>query len=184
MTGWIWLVYLVAFAEATIATFFYPAENAFVPRIAGEDQLLPANTLNSLNNTIATLIGPALGGILLGGWGVESVILFDSLSYLLAGIFVFFVNAPPEQTRARLATEVVEPFTWQKFRSDWQDGFALIRRNPVITTLFVVSCISMLGGTMMDPLVAPFVYDILQSDAIGFGWILTTGVWVVFSVAC
>lgn len=28
---------------------------------------------------------------------------------------------------------------------------------------------------MMDPLVAPFVYDILQSDAIGFGWILTTG---------
>lgn len=174
-TGWVWLVYLVAFLEATIATFFYPAENALVPRMVGEDQLLPANTLNSLNNTIATLIGPALGGILLGVWGVESVILFDSSSYLLAGIFVFFVNATPEQTRARLATEVVEPFTWQKFRSDWQDGFALIRRNQVITTLFVVSSISILGGTMMDPLVAPFVYDILQSDAIGFGWILTVG---------
>lgn len=175
MTGWVWLVYLVAFLEATIATFFYPAENALVPRMVGEDQLLPANTLNSLNNTIATLVGPALGGILLGTWGVESIVLFDSLSYLLAGILVFFVNATAEQTRARSAEAVVEPFSWQKFRMEWQAGLSFIFHQRTIATLFVVSSISLLGGTMMDPLVAPFVYDILQSDAVGFGWILTTG---------
>ena len=175
ITGWIWLVYLVAFAEATIATFFYPAENALLPRIVGEDQLLPANTLNSLNNTLASLIGWPLGGLLLARWGIELVILFDSLSYLLAALLVFLVKAPPEQTRARSAGVVTEPFAWQKFRLEWQEGLSLILRNRTIATLFVVSSISLLGGTMMDPLVAPFVYDILHSDAVGFGWILTVG---------
>ena len=175
LTGWIWLVYLVAFAEATIATFFYPAENALLPRLVGEDQLLPANTLNTLNNTIASLIGWALGGILLGRWGIELVILFDSLSYLLAALFVFLVDATPEQTRVRGAEVVVEPFTWQNFRREWQEGLALIFQHHIIALLFIISSLSLLGGTMMDPLVAPFVYEILQSDAVGFSWLLITG---------
>ena len=175
VTAWIWLVYVVAFLEATIATFFYPAENALFPRIVGEDQLLSANTLNSLNNTLAGLIGWSLGGILLARWGIELVILFDSLSYLLAAIFVFLVNAPPEQTRVRGADVAAEPFSWQNFRREWQDGLALICQQRIIALLFVVSSISLLGGTMMDPLVAPFVYDILQRDAVEFGWILTVG---------
>ena len=175
VTAWIWLVYVVAFLKATIATFFYPAENALLPRIVGDDQLLPANTLNSLNNTLAGLIGWSLGGILLARWGIELVILFDSLSYLLAAIFVFLVNAPPEQTRVRGADVEAEPFSWQNFRREWQDGLALICQQRIIALLFVVSSISLLGGTMMDPLVAPFVYDILQRDAVEFGWILTVG---------
>lgn len=174
-TGWVWLVYLVAFAEATIATFFYPAENALLPRIVDEDQLLPANTLNSLNNTLASLIGWSLGGILLGRWGIEVVILFDSLSYLLAALLLFLVKATPEQTRVRSTEAVTEPFSWQKFRMEWQEGASLIFHQRTLATLFVVAGISLLGGTMMDPLVAPFAYDILQSDAVGFGWILTTG---------
>lgn len=173
LAGWIWLVYGVAFAEATIATFFYPAENALLPRIVGEAQLLPANTLNALNNTLAGLLGWPLGGILLAHWGIAVVILCDSLSYLLAALLVYWVQAPREQTRVR--SSAAELFSWQQFRLEWQEGLSLIFQQRTIAALFVVSTISLLGGTMMDPLVAPFVYDILQSDAVGFGWILTAG---------
>lgn len=175
LTGWIWLVYLVAFGEATIATFFYPAENALLPRLVGEDQLLPANTLNTLNNTIASLIGWALGGILLVRWGIELVILFDSLSYLLAALLLYFVKATPEQTRAHSAAAAVEPFSWPKFRLAWWDGLTLIYQQRTLALLFVISSLSLLGGTMMDPLVAPFAHEILRIDAVGFSWLLLTG---------
>ncbi len=175
LTGWIWLVYLVAFGEATIATFFYPAENALLPRLVGEDQLLPANTLNTLNNTIASLIGWALGGILLARWGIELVILFDSLSYLLAGILLYFVKATPAQTRAHSAVATVELFSWRQFRLAWWDGLTLIYQQRTLALLFVISSLSLLGGTMMDPLVAPFAYAILRIDAVGFSWLLITG---------
>ena len=56
----LWLLYLVAFCESTIAQFFGPAENALLPQLVSEDQLVAANSLNSLNNSLARLIGPAL----------------------------------------------------------------------------------------------------------------------------
>ncbi|MFN8442442.1 MAG: MFS transporter [Caldilineaceae bacterium] len=174
-TGWTWLIYIVAFLEATVSTFFYPAENALLPQVVGKDQLLAANTLNSLNNTLAGLIGPALGGILLGRWGLEFVVLFDCLSYLLAGLCVYFVNLPPELTQTRSPETMPEPFSWRKFWSEWYAGVALIRRKRVIAILFVVASLSALGGTMLDPLVAPFMQDILQISAETFGWILTLG---------
>ena len=43
-----------------------------------------------------------------------------------------------------------------------------------ITIFFVVTGITTLGGTMMDPLYAPFVHDILQGGSAAFGWFLTT----------
>lgn len=174
-TGWVWLVYLVAFLEATVSTFFYPAENALLPQVVNNEQLLAANTLNSLNNMLASLIGPALGGILLGRWGLGWVVLFDCLSYLLAGLCVFFVAAPSEQTHARSAGKFPESFSWNQFWSEWREGISLIRRNRLITILLTVASLSALGGTMLDPLVVPFMRDILHLGAEMFGWILAIG---------
>ena len=49
----------MAFVESTFAQFFGPAENALLPRLVGEEHLIAANSLNSLNNNLARLIGPA-----------------------------------------------------------------------------------------------------------------------------
>src|SRR5262245_38748837 len=46
---WVWLVYLVSVVQTAIGTFFGPAENALLPRLVREEQLLSANTLNALN---------------------------------------------------------------------------------------------------------------------------------------
>jgi MFS family permease len=53
VTGWLWVVYLVAFLETTLSTFFRSAENALLPRVVEKDRLVPANSLNALNDTLA-----------------------------------------------------------------------------------------------------------------------------------
>ena len=172
-TGWIWLVYLVAFAETSIAIFFGLAENALLPQIVAPDQLLSANSLNSLNDTFARLIGPALGGLLLAVWGLESIVLFDCISYLLAGLLVFTVSAPPEQTRAVRPPAASTDISPTSFWREWTDGATIVRREQLIAVLFVVIGLTTLGGTMMDPLYAPFVHAILQESSATFGWLLT-----------
>ncbi|MBV7331319.1 MFS transporter [Chloroflexi bacterium TSY] len=173
ITGWVWLVYIVAFLEAMVSIFFRLAENALLPQIVAPNQLLTANSLNSLNDTLARLIGPALGGVLFGIWGLESVIVFDSISYLLAGLLMFFVNAWPEKTRAHSASDDSTTLSWSGFRHEWQDGLSIVRREHAIAMLFVVTGVTTLGGTMMDPLFAPFFYDVLQTNAATYGWVLT-----------
>ena len=60
---WVWLVYLVGFVQATIEQFFDPAKNAMLPNLVAKKELVSANALNALNNNLARLIGPALGGV-------------------------------------------------------------------------------------------------------------------------
>lgn len=173
ITGWIWLVYLVAFLETAVAIFFRLAENALLPQLVVKDQLLAANSLNALNDNCARLIGPALGGVLFAVWGLEFVVLFDILSYLIAALLVFFVDASPEQTRAHFLDVSPGISAWQNFRRDWQSGVSIVRHESVIAILFVIIGLTTLGGTMIDPLFAPFVNQVLQETASAFGWILT-----------
>jgi MFS family permease len=172
VTGWLWLVYLVAFLETTVSTFFRSAENALLPQVVAKDQLVPANSLNALNDTLARLIGPALGGILLAAGSLEVVILFDSFSYALAGLLVYFVKTPL-QTRSPSSHADTTLSSWLKFRNEWQEGFSIIRRHRILALLLLVLSVTTLGGTMIDPLIAPFVYEVLKGNAAQFGWMLT-----------
>src|SRR5215210_2932560 len=88
----IWIIYLVAFLQATISQFFGPAENALLPQLVDETHLVAANSLNSLNNNLARLIGPALGGIVAGLLGVVGVALIDAATFLLAAALIALIS--------------------------------------------------------------------------------------------
>jgi MFS family permease len=173
VTGWLWVVYLVAFLETTLSTFFRSAENALLPRVVEKDRLVPANSLNALNDTLARLTGPALGGILLAAGNLEIVILFDSISYALAGLLAYFVNTPSQQRHTQSANINGASFSWLKFRNEWRESFTIIRRHRVLASLLIVLSVVTLGGTMIDPLIAPFVYEVIKGNAAQFGWMLT-----------
>ena len=93
--GWFGLIYVVAFAESTVNQFLGPAENALLPTLVGEEQLVAANSLNALNDNLARVMGTALGGLLLGGVGFTNVVILDALSYLAAAVLIAFVVSPP-----------------------------------------------------------------------------------------
>jgi len=77
-SAWLWLVLLVTFTQMTLAMFTMPAEGALLPSLVDEDHLVAANALTGLGNTIARLVGPLLGGIVIGFFGLTSVVLIDS----------------------------------------------------------------------------------------------------------
>jgi MFS family permease len=99
----VWLIYVVAFIESTLSHFFGPAENALLPRLVGEEHLVSANSMNAMNDNLGRLIGPALGGALLGVVGYSSVIVADSVSYLIAAVLISLVAAPGRKTVAGVA---------------------------------------------------------------------------------
>ncbi len=68
----LWIVYAAIAIETSIGLLFGPAENALLPRLVGEKRLLEANSLNSLNNNLARLVGPALGGLVVGFTGLSA----------------------------------------------------------------------------------------------------------------
>ena len=63
-TGWLWMVYPLAFLEAMISQFHHPAKRALVPLLVSAEQLPDANALSSTSDDLANIVGPALGGLM------------------------------------------------------------------------------------------------------------------------
>jgi MFS family permease len=175
---WLWLVYLVAFIESSASVFFGPAEGAIVPNLVAEEHLVAANSLGGLNNTIARLAGPPIGGILLGTVGLGGVVLVDSVSFLLAAALIALISGRfrPAAAQAQpvdVAGNVVS--SWGRLWQEWREGLRLVRHDRLLRALFVVSIVTSFGGSMIDPLYAPFVATVLDGGPSALGWLSTTG---------
>src|SRR5436309_600162 len=144
----VWIVYLVAFLEAAIAQFFLPAKSAIIPRLVGEEDLLPANSLNSLSDSLTRLVGPALGGALFGLLGLASVVYLDSLSFLVSGLAIALIAVPPAPVPAASpARSAASP--WAAVWREWLDGLRLVRRDRLIAALFAIMATVMIGEGIM-----------------------------------
>lgn len=140
-----------------------------------EQHLVSANALNALNNNIARLAGPPIGGMLLGLFGLSSVAIIDSASFLIAGMLIALISVPSQSSSGEAHSAQVTVSAWTSVWREWTEGLALVRSDRVIARLFVVAGITSLGGCMFDPLIAPWVQSVLRGSAVELGWLSTAG---------
>ncbi len=86
-------VLVVAFVEAALGVLFGPAEAAAVRRVVAPEQVREAVAQNQSRATIPGLVGPPLGGVLLGA-GRALPFVADAVSYLVSLVCVATVRAP------------------------------------------------------------------------------------------
>ena len=173
--GWIGLVYVAAIAQSSIAAFAVPAESALLPTLVDASDLVPANALNALNNRVGRLLGLPLGGTLLAWLGLRGVVVADCATFLLAATMIaaiLTVQAPAATDDAGVAEEALS--AWAAFWHEWRDGMRIVVRDRTIGVLFFVLGLMTFGGTMLDPLNAPWVRDVLHQGPEVFAWLMTT----------
>jgi MFS family permease len=172
-TNSLWIVYVVSFFQVSMALFFSLAENALLPLLVGEDQLLAANSLNALNNQFARLIGPPIGGLILAVWGLSGVVLFDSITFLIAGIMILLITQSGRSAPTPTPDVEAGKTSWARFWKEWMEGLEIVRKTRVVTVLFITVVLLNLGGIMIDPLGPAFMADVLKVGPDVFGWFIT-----------
>ena len=169
---WLWVIYVVAFLESVISQFFVPAKGAIIPRLVSEKDLIAANSLNAMSDSLTRLIGPSLGGALLGLLGLASVALFDVASYLISGVLIFLITLPPDPKRDQDKT--TKPASKGKnIWSEWLEGLRLVQTDRTLAALFLATALAMLGQGLINVLIVVFVKDVLHGGALQFGWMAT-----------
>jgi predicted MFS family arabinose efflux permease len=92
--------------------FFMPAAFAYLPEITPADRLASANSAISLSQQAGLIIGPALGGLLVGFAGASVAFGFDAGSFLLSAVLVTLMSgaaAQSAQAAAQPAQAAAEP---------------------------------------------------------------------------
>jgi MFS family permease len=169
---WLWIIYLVAFAQSTISQFFSPAENAFLPQLVDNDSLIEANSLNALNNNIARLVGPPLGGAIVGVFGLSGVAIFDAVSFVLAATLIWLVRTQPTAAAPDSNAGALVSSAWRKVWQDWLAGLQFVQRQRSVRVIFLLTAATALGESIFGVLFVPFVSTVLQGSAQDIGWLM------------
>lgn len=109
-TGHPHLLALMALAACCgVGTAFYgPAESGLIPQVAGVGRIKDANSLMSLSSSLAAILGPALGGLLVGLGGASVAIGLDAASYAASAACLGLMRLAPHviPPRASFATDL------------------------------------------------------------------------------
>jgi predicted MFS family arabinose efflux permease len=98
-----------------------PASRTFIPRLLPKNQMAAGLALNRIAFQGAMLLGPALGGLVLGWLGVGGCYLIDAITFTLAFYGAF--GLPPMRADGQPSRPGVHGVL---------DGLAFLARNPVV----------------------------------------------------
>ena len=154
------LIYLCLFLNGLARAFQAPARAALITQIVPRESFANAVAWGSNSFEIATITGPAIGGLLIGFYGKPTLVYLVTAAamvtyiVLLAGIRV----QRPQDHR--------EPIHWQGLLA----GFKFVWRTKVIVASITLDLFAVLLGGAVT-LLPIFAKDILQVGPRGLGWL-------------
>lgn len=172
--GLIWIIYVFAFIDTTVSQFFSPASSALIPQIVDEEHLLAANSLNSTSQELTRLIGPFLGGMLFGLFGLGSVVITDTISFLFSFLMIALLVVPAraiavEEKAAKSGASVGVAKIWH----EWLDGLGIVKREQLVMAVFIVIGVAMIGEGIIEVVLTGYVKTVLHGDALVLGWLMS-----------
>jgi hypothetical protein len=147
------LVYPMIFIVTAISVFFRPARVTTLPRMVHEDDILPANSALWIGETVADLVGYPLAAlfVIALGNGLPLAFWFDSASYLASALLIATISIRPLAQREGAAEQ-------QHILEDLKQGWAFLRREPVLLANTVQGALGQVGAGMFTAVA--FVYAI------------------------
>jgi len=98
-------VVVLAVVATCFSTFFYPAIGAYLPSlVADEEQLGPANSAWSSLENLASMIGPAIGGLLIAAGGLVLAFVLNAATFAVIAVVLWRLPSPPRGATGPVAT--------------------------------------------------------------------------------
>jgi MFS family permease len=158
----LWQLFIFAAADGALGSVNQPARQALVYDVAGPKDLTNAVALQSIGMNIMRLLGPSLGGALIGVAGVGVCFAVQAGFYVLSVI-----------TSVQIRTHSARPTRMASLAESVLGGFRYARRHrPILLLLLVAALPSLLVYPYMSfmPL---FSQEVLGADAFLYGVLIT-----------
>jgi len=159
----LWNVILLYFVFGALLAIDNPARRAFLVDIVEREDLASAVALNATIFNISSVIGFALGGILISTIGVGSTMILNSISYLFPIAALSLIRV----------SDVGQDQERKSFGVAMTEGFVTLWQQPTI--LGVIAIAAVVGGLAYPVigLMPAYAKDIMGVDSVGLGILLS-----------
>ncbi|MCM0675802.1 MFS transporter [Micromonospora phytophila] len=135
LAGRLTLVFLYAVVGlcGVLTVLFTVAYKSMLPRLVPAARLVDANAKLTISQDSAELVGPTIGGLLVGLAGAAKTFLATGVAFLVSAVTLLLVRdvptAPAAPERVRLRLEMTE-------------GLSFIRRQPILRSILACTTTS------------------------------------------
>ena len=182
----LWHLYALAMLLGLTNCLYLPASRAFVVEMVGREDLPNAIALNSSLSTLARIVGPGLGGVIVAASGVTMLFLLNALSFLplIGGLALMKSH--------ELHAQALQPGSSGERQNAWQslrEGVDYVWQTPAILLVILVVGLVLLFGSNFNVVLPLFATDVLHVGARGFGFLsaaigvgaLLSALWLAWS---
>ena len=155
-----WLFAGVVTLRAMASSMDAPIRSALIPQLVGPDQVSRAVALQSTLLSMSRILGPALGGILMGMLGAPAVF---AISAGLIALALPLTAGLRSNTPRRPAAS----------RAGLSDALAYLKGEPLIQALMLLAIVPMIFGFPYTAMMPLFVRDVIGLGPQGLGILLS-----------
>jgi len=150
-------LFVVAFIAAGLGSIDQPARSSSIPRLVPAERLPAAIALGQLNFQIASVVGPALAGLIIATLGLPAAYGVDVASFAASFVaLVAIAPLPPHATAARPGLTAI------------REGLSYVTSRRVILSTFVIDLDAMIFG-MPTSLFPALALDVFRAGPTGLG---------------
>jgi MFS family permease len=156
-----WLIYVLVGAAGVVLPLNTTGGNALLPELIPQDKLSQANFLMQTEWQLALVLGPAIGGALVGAIGPEAVLAFDAGTFMIAALVL--LSLPVSRSGGMVQRK--SPL------HDFQTGFRyLLANRPLVALSILTVLFNFLYGPyeVILPVLAKTIFG--GPNALGLLW--------------
>jgi MFS family permease len=173
----LWAMIAVAVPFGILGGIFMPASFAVLPQIVRRESLAPGNSLIQIMQSTSRIVGPGLGGTLVGSLKSGVGLLVDSITFLVSSLTLLAIrpSRPAVETADETAAQHVDDDvqdsdrlrTWRSVLR-YASSTPLVRMNLLTTVVFNLAAVGLIEVALPS-----FAQGPLGRGALGFGVMMT-----------
>ncbi|PLV57393.1 MFS transporter [Thermotoga sp. SG1] len=161
------VLYVSQVAMAIMDNLFDIPTGAMFPDIVPEDFLMRANSIMGMVRIFPQILGPALGGVIYGFYGIAIVFLVNGVSFILSAISEIFIVYWQKIEK--------KPSHFKQIVLDLKEGFLFIWNHSLIRIILIFALFLNLLISPLFMVVYPYtIREVMKFSAQEFGFLETS----------
>ena len=148
----------------SISGAYQPAVQASIPALLENEQIMRGNAVINMVNTLASLLGPIIGGILFGAWGLVPILLVSTACFLSSAVMEIFIHIPFKKRKSEksMASIVLDDLK--------ESGRYIKNEKPeFVPVIVILALFNLIFSSVMIVGIPIMVVNILKMSDISLG---------------
>lgn len=157
----IWHIYVITALQAVVVAFDGPSRQALIPNLLPKEDLPNAFSMTFTAFQAGAVIGPAISGFFIAGFGQEAVYYFNAISFVAVLVALLLIGDVPQVIGEKTAGISMEAI---------KDGIRFILSKPIIFSTMMVDFVATFfaSASTLMPIIAK---DVLDVGVVEYGYL-------------